>query len=233
MREAVLAERLVALSSEDAATLASEIVRRAPSGRPYDVALLALSGALDRNLLGYDRRAAIYAIARDRGDHLLLRLLLSPQPGPDGTPAAVPIPGRPDLTLGERKSLARTRRRDLIDRMLRDPDPAVLEILLANPRVTESDAVRLAARRPNTAEAQRALFRAERWKRRYAVQRALVLNPYTPSDLAAQLVGLLTEPDLRRVEADAQLVETVRAAARAQLALVAELRRPPNAPQRD
>jgi hypothetical protein len=228
MREAVLAEQLGAISAEEAAALASEIVRRAPSGRPYDVALLALSGLLDRERLGYERRAAIYEVARARGDVLLLRLLLTAQPGPDGAPAAAPIPGRPELTLGERKTLARTRRRELLDRMLRDPDPSVLEILLGNPRVTEADVVRLAARRPTSPEAQRALFRADRFKTRYVVQRALVLNPYTPSDLAAQLTGLLTVPDLRRVDADAQLADPVRAAARAQLALIDELRRPPS-----
>jgi hypothetical protein len=234
MREAVLAETLLALPDQDAAALAGALVRRAPTGRPYDVALLALTGLLDRNLLGYERRAAIYNVARASDDMLLVRVLLSAQPAPDGAPQAAAIPGRSELTLGERKSLARTRRRDLIDRMLRDPDPSVLEILLGNPRLTESDVIRLAARRPTSAEAQRALFRSARWKSRYPVQRALVLNPYTPSDLAAQLTGMLTEPDLRRVEADAQLADPVRAAARAQLALVADLRRPAQRdPERD
>jgi hypothetical protein len=104
--------------------------------------------------------------------------------------------------------------------MLLDPDPSVLAILLGNPRLTEAHVVRLAARRPTTAEAQRLIFRAQRFRTRYAVRRALVLNPYTPSDLAAQLTGLLTEPDLRTVVNDSQLAEPVRAAARAQLCLI-------------
>jgi hypothetical protein len=237
MREAVLAEVLAALSPEDAAGVAGELVRRAPSGRPYDVALLALTGLLDgasdgareRDRLGYERRQAMYTAARGRGDLVLVRLLLSAHESMEGAAAleGPAIPGRPELTLGERKSLARTRRRDVLDRMLRDPDPSVLEILLGNPRVTEGDVVRLAARRPTTPEAQRTIFRADRFRPRYAVRRALVLNPYTPSDLAAQLVGLLTEPDLRRVETDTQLSDPVRAAARAQLVLAAALRRPP------
>jgi hypothetical protein len=226
MREAVLAEALLALSDADAATLAGALVRRAPTGRPCSVALLALTGLLDRDLLGYERHAGIYNSARARDDMLLVRVLLSAQSAPDGIAQAAAIPGRSEITLGERKSLARTRRRDLIDRLLRDPDPSVLEILLCNPRITESDVIRLAARRPTSSDAQRALFRSPRWKTRYPVQRALVLNPYTPSDLATQLTGMLTEPDLRRVEADAQLADRVRAAARAQLALAAELRRP-------
>jgi hypothetical protein len=226
MREAVLAEQLRALSPDEAATIAGEIVRRAPSGAPYDVALLSLSAILDGDRLSYDERSAIYTVARERGDILLVRLLLSPQDAPVGAPPPIAIPGRPDITLGERKSLARTRSRELIDRMLRDSDPSVLEILLENPRVTESDVVRLAARRPTTAEAQRTIFRAPRFRVRYAVRRAIILNPYTPSDLASQLVGLLEEQDLRRVQSDASLPDAVRASARAQLAQLLAGRQP-------
>lgn len=221
MREAVLTEHLRALSPEDAASLAGELVRRAPTGRPYDVALLALCGLLDANRLSYDERAQLYRVARERDDIVLVRLLLSPHEAPPGTPKPAEMPGRPDITLGERKSLARTHDRQILDRVLRDPDPSVLQILLHNPHVTEQDVVRLAARRPTTGEAQRMVFRAARFKARYAVRRALVLNPYTPTDLAAQLVSLLTEPDLRMVERDAQLPEPVRASARAQLAVLA------------
>ncbi len=223
MRATVLAEELRALPPERAAALAGEIVRRAPSGTPYDVALLALSDVLDGSAaahLSYDERAAIYTVARERDDILLVRLLLTAQPPPDGTPRRAAIPERPDVTLGERKSLARTRRPELLDRMLRDPEPSVLVILLANPRLTENHVIRLAARRPTTAEAQRLIFRAQRFRTRYGVRRALVLNPYTPSDLAAQLTGLLTTPDLRIVMNDSQLAETVRASARAQLLLL-------------
>jgi hypothetical protein len=236
MREAVLSEHLSVLRDEDAAALAGEIARRAPSGKPYDVALLALAAVLDDAhpaALGYERRSAIYAIARTSGDHLLARLLLSSQAPPVGTPERVAIPGRPELTLGERKTLARTRRRELIDRMLRDTDPTVLQILLQNPRVTELDAIRLAARRPTTPEAQRVVFRTARFAARYGVRRALVLNPFTPTDLAAQLVTLLQEPDLRVVERDVQLADTVRAAARAQLAIVVRGASTPRRPGED
>lgn len=220
MREAVLSERLEALPPEDAALLAGELVRRAPSGTPYDVAMLALTSVLEQDKLGYAQRSAIYQQARSQGDMVLARLLLSPQEAPLGNPTAVPVLASRELTLGERKSLARTRRRDLLDRMLRDPDPSVLTILLENPRVTEADVVRLAARRPTTPELQRVLFRAARFRTRYDVRRALILNPFTPTDLAAQLTGLLNATDLRRVVNDSQLSDAVRAAARAQLVLV-------------
>ena len=72
-------------------------------------------------------------------------------PDPNDEDDAQRIPdfgvGRP-LTLGERKSLARRPDRDLIARVMRDPNPDVIRILLNNPGLTESDVVRVCARRP-------------------------------------------------------------------------------------
>ena len=57
--------------------------------------------------------------------------------------------GRP-LTLGERKSLARTHDRSLIQRVVRDPHPDVIRILLDNPSLTEEDVGRVCAQRGRT-----------------------------------------------------------------------------------
>ncbi len=214
MRQATLRLTLDALDDEAAVRLCAEIVRRGPSGAPFDVALLALTAILDEGALGYERHAALYATARAREDAQLARLLLSSQPPPPGMPKAAELPGGRELTLGERKSMARGRRRDMLDRLLRDPDESVLTILLGNPRITEADVVRLAARRPTTAGAQRCILHNERFIARYNVKRALVLNPYTPTDLAARLVVLLTRPDQHAVAHDPSLSDAVREAAR-------------------
>jgi hypothetical protein len=214
MRKATLRETLLALDDAAAARLCAELVRRGPSGAPFDLLLLAFTALLDGNELGYERHGELYAAARQLGDAQLQRLLLSAQPPPPGLPQAAPLPGERELTLGERKSLARGRRREVLDRLLRDPDVAVLAILLGNPRITEADVVRLAARRPTSGEAQRLIVNCERFIARYAVKRALVFNPYTPSDLAARLVVLLAQPDVKQVAADLSLGEAVRAAAR-------------------
>jgi hypothetical protein len=217
MRKALLRETLLALDDTATARLCAELVRRGPSGAPFDVALLALTALLDGNELGYERHGELYAAARQLGDAQLQRLLLSAQPPPPGLPHAVPLSGDREVTLGERKSLARGRRRDVLDRLLRDPDVSVLAILLGNPRITEADVVRLAARRPTTGAAQRLILGSERFIARYAVKRALVLNPYTPSDLAARLVVLLARPDVEQVAGDLSLGEAVRGAAREML----------------
>jgi hypothetical protein len=230
MRVAVLRETLSELDEDTAARLCGELVRRSPhgdggsagagagagDGAPFDVALLAFNALVDGGELGYERHGELYAAARARGDEQLARLLLSAQPPPPGQPKPVPL-GPRELTLGERKAAARTRRRDLLDRLLHDPDPSVLTILLGNPRIVEADVVRLAARRPTSAGAQRVIYRSERFISLYAVKRALVLNPYTPSDVAARLVVLLARGDLVEVERDRSLGEQVRAQAREQL----------------
>ena len=214
MRQATLRAVLDGLDDVGAARLCAELVRRGPDGAPFDVALLALTALLDGNAFGYQRHAALYSAACALEDAQLGRLLLSAEPPPPGKPHAVELPGGRAVTLGERKSLARGRRREVLDRLLRDPDESVLGILLGNPRITEADVVRLAARRPTSAGAQRTILRCERFIARYAVKRALVLNPFTPSDLSARLVVLLTRPDQQSVAQDASLGEAVRAAAR-------------------
>lgn len=119
--------------------------------------------------------------------------------------------GRP-LSLGERKSLARKRDRNLLARVLRDPDPAVVRILLDNPALTELDVVRLCARRPVRPEVLAQVFQHARWVLRYRIRLALALNPHTPETITLQLLPHLTQGDLRSVAQSGELSERVRAA---------------------
>jgi hypothetical protein len=131
--------------------------------------------------------------------------------------------GRP-LTLGERKSLARRPDRQMTERLLRDPHPDVIRQLLTNPKVTEDDVLSLAARRPCRPDVLTEIARMPRWTHRPRVRMALVLNPDTPLDVSAPLVGLLVRQDLRLVATST----TVAAALRA-LCLEHLERRPPSA----
>jgi hypothetical protein len=115
------------------------------------------------------------------------------------------------MPLGARKQLARSTSREKLERLFADPEPLVIRQLLQNPKITEADVVRMAARRPAVAGVLRELFRAERWIRRYGVKRTLVMNPYTPGEIAARLLPLLRREDLRAIAADATLHARVRA----------------------
>lgn len=119
--------------------------------------------------------------------------------------------GRP-LSLGERKSLARRRDRELLARALRDPHPDVVRILLDNPALTELDVVRLCAQRPVAPEVLLHVFRHTRWIVHYRVRAALAFNPFTPESITVQLLPHLTPSDLRAVARSSELSERVRAA---------------------
>jgi hypothetical protein len=117
-------------------------------------------------------------------------------------------------TLGERRSLARTRDRDLLARLATDQDATVVRHVLQNPLCTEREALVAASRRPQRPDVLEEIFRSRRWSPNRRVRRALALNPYSPPSLASAALALLTEPDLREVAADLTISQDVRVQAR-------------------
>jgi hypothetical protein len=212
MREQVLLEHLLATDSEAAVPVLGEIhALGAHGGPPFNLALLALAGVLGRELLAYEPRARLYSAAKEAGLVNLLDLFLSsrdePLPGAERT-----APDR-ELTLGHRKTMARSRDRETLQKLLRDPEPEVVPIVLRNPRLVERDVVALAARRPTSGELQWCVFGSRRWIARYAVKRSLILNPYTPTDLGLRLLAFLNTADLRLVQSSPGLPLPLRQAA--------------------
>ncbi|HEV8549366.1 MAG TPA: hypothetical protein VGQ57_10065, partial [Polyangiaceae bacterium] len=106
-----------------------------------------------------------------------------------------PVPdygGGRELTVGERRSLARAPTRRAFDKLLSDPHPLVIRQLLENPRLTEDDVVRIAARRPARPEAVTAIARTARWLKRPRVRLAILLNPGSPPSVAMPLLAACT-----------------------------------------
>ena len=124
--------------------------------------------------------------------------------------------GRP-LTLGERKSLARTRDRDLITRVVHDPHAAVIEILLDNPSLTENDVVRLCAKRPIATAVLSSVFGHRRWIFHQRVRNTLVRNPFCPLHIALQLTLTLNAQDQREICRSYDLHDLIRLLARSSL----------------
>jgi hypothetical protein len=182
-------------------------------------ALLALDSLIHAiPELPYATCKALYEAAQETGRPAIARLFLTTSPESD-LPAQLkrelqperPLrpTGRP-LTLGERKALARTHRRDQLLLLLRDPHPAVVAILLDNPHVTEADIVKVAAARPAAPEALTKIAAHPRWSVRHAIKRALVLNPAMPLADAIRIATTLAPGELSSLASDPALPEPLR-----------------------
>jgi hypothetical protein len=103
------------------------------------------------------------------------------------------------LTLGEKVASAKRCSAALIKVFLFDPDPKVFASLLVNQRLREEDLVLIAGSERATAEKLQLLAADPKWSSRYAVRRALVLNPITPRSTAASQLRFLSARDLNQI----------------------------------
>jgi hypothetical protein len=178
-----------------------------------------ITHAVAEATLAYSTRQALYVAATQANLPAIARLFLVASPqnelprhlqkqlGPERP--LRPNDARP-LTLGERKALARTHRRDKLLLLIRDPHPAVVAIVLDNPHVTESDIVKMASARPAVPDALAKIAAHPRWSVRHPVKRALVLNPSTPLADAIRIATTLRAPELGELAGDESLPEPLR-----------------------
>lgn len=134
--------------------------------------------------------------------------------------AGRPMPYRKTALMkipGVRVSMARCGNREQLARLLADTNLLVIRALLKNPALTESDVLKLASRRPAAADVLREVFHSRKWSARYAVKKALILNPYTPTDIGMKIIHVLMAQDLRLVAASRDLHHWLREAARQRL----------------
>jgi hypothetical protein len=103
------------------------------------------------------------------------------------------------LSLGERITSAKRCSSALIKAFLFDPDPKVFEALLVNQRVREDDLL-VVANSDRASPTQLQLLAADtKWSYRYAIRKALVMNPLTPRSSAVSLLRSLSARDLRMI----------------------------------
>ncbi len=106
------------------------------------------------------------------------------------------------LALGERITSARRCSTALVKVFLYDPQPKVFESLLVNKRLREDDLLALISSRRATREQLLMVAGDMRWSYRYAVRKALVLNPDTPRAAAASQLPHLSRRDLRSIHSN-------------------------------
>ncbi len=211
MRAVVLAESLAKerdLHLVEAIALCMELSLRY-GNRDATLVLWGLADALEQiDLVPYTKRRTLYTVAKRRGYEEVAWWFFDASPTArepkrdrdDPLAAERPLTprGRP-LTLGERKALARSNRREILEKLMSDPHPDVVSVLLENPHMTEPDVIAIASRRPSTPEALHHIAVHERWIIRHAVRRAVVLNPFTPILASIRAATMLRLPDLREI----------------------------------
>jgi hypothetical protein len=200
VRTAYLRHTLLEMPASEVADMLTVAHALAEAKHPHHTNFLAdISLALAHESCSALRQA-LSALLSARNQPSLSRSLCQDNAAEDQTALRVPDfgMGRP-VTLGERKSLARRNDRAWIARVIRDPHPDVMRILLMNPRLTEADVLRLCARRPVASDVLREVFCCARWIVRYPIKVALILNPCAPLDIALQLAPLMHEQDRKRV----------------------------------
>ena len=129
-----------------------------------------------------------------------------------------------ELTVGERRTLARRPSRNHIDRLLADPHPLVIRELLLNSKLTEDDVLRLVARRPAHVAALEAVARSTYWLCRPRLRFAMVQNPGTPLWIAGPLLVVCNRRELTEVVGNTTVSLGLRSTAQELLALRPPLR---------
>ena len=212
MRSHILAEKVQGLAPAQAAELLQHIIVWASRRKgPYCLALDALSVPLLTQRMGNPFMSDLYTAAQDKGFDELVSLLSRPEAS--RTTDQEPDP-QEDFPAGVRVSRAKKLKGTELARMFADSNPRVIRALLQNPALTESDVLKLCSRRPACADVQREVFGSRKWVARYSVKKALIFNPYTPTELGLKLVHFLMMQDVRLVAQSFDLHPALRETAR-------------------
>jgi len=166
----------------------------------------------DMNDMQSQQLLKFYVMCRDRGYTRASVVFVSPEPKkrPFSKYDFVENRDMDYVTLGEKRSLARTRNKDLLDRLIYEPHPLVIKNILENPRMTEQEVLKMVSRRPNNEAILSEIFQNEKWLRSYNIKISMIKNPYTPVGIAMVLLYFLKKQDLKDVFRDHSLHELVK-----------------------
>lgn len=217
MRLALLCKTLATLAPEDSARLLDSIYNKDIEDSQASIvrSLMVDDDAL-RGHLGDAAYNSIYLAALRGGLNRISRLFTEFEPHKQG------ISGYEEeefirmehLTLGERRALSKSQLKKNLDMLLSDPDPVVIGNLLGNPRITEREVLKIASKRPNSGRVLKLVALHPKWSKRYAVAKAVSLNPYTPPRVSIALIEKMLTQDLSAISDDGTIHPEVRETAK-------------------
>jgi hypothetical protein len=217
MRTRSLSQKLLPLPDDILADIINDVFTRAKPG-DIDRAQFILSSVDVFNLAGTPpmRLLALYHRSVSKGYTTTAHIFMAPSPKkiPYGEYDFIEGRDLDYLTLGEKRSLARTHTKVKLDRLLYDTSPLVIRNILENPSLTEPDVLKMASRRPNHERVLVTIYQNDRWVSSYDVKTAIVRNPYSPVPIALGLMLFLKHQDLSEIAADSTLHEVIMTTAR-------------------
>ncbi len=202
LRASSLEEKLRGLEVEEMAAILNIICNKAKGkDLAYLKAYNTLPELLRSSTFNREKIFQLRAVAREKDYYEVLQMLmdLPPQKIPPSIAEGPEDPFLKDLTLGHRKSLAKTQKMTVLRKLLKDQDPRVLRSLLLNPRLTESEVLKIASLQPTSPRVLEEVFRNIKWAARYRVKKALICNPCCPPSIAVHLLKFLLLSDLREI----------------------------------
>jgi len=218
IRRRVMMDKLISLSAEELAETLHFILHNAQRGRKDFQEIL--SSIIDMEPLvskyGVAYISKVCYIASHKG-YEDVSSFLRRQPQNRGLEKDFPPDPNQlanELTLGERKSQAMSRNKEILEQLMFDPDPNIIRKLLMNPRLTLTMVVRIASRRPNRPDILKEVSRSPKWSAQYDVKLALARNPYTPPELTLKLMPSIRIQDLKEMAMDTMLQTDIRDVAR-------------------
>lgn len=123
------------------------------------------------------------------------------------------------MTIAQRIGLAMKGTREERAVLIRDPNKIVAVAVLSSPKMTETEIESIAKMASISDEILRIIANTRGWMKRYGIVAALARNPKTPVAISMNLLGRLTEKDLRGISSDRNVPEVLRITARQKLVL--------------
>lgn len=210
LRSPYCSTRIAELVATDRSSLSMQSVREKLAAFP------GLSHAQAMNLLGSLSWSSLIAVAQSPRTPPLIRRQAERKL----------ILQVPSLTRGEKVAVARRAHRALLPALIACKDDRILEALLDNPRMVETDLVVLITTGEPPADFLTAVARHHRWSRCYRVRLSIVAAPGSPLPLALSILVQLPKRDQRLLADRPDLSERLRSAAEALALRTDEDRRP-------
>ncbi len=218
IRQAALSWRLAKLDAKTVAKLLHFIVSRSEADdmRFKPVMKTLIDPPFLVSVLGNEMMSDIYEYLGEKGYYNVRELLVS-YPHKKRVrieEEKIGFPQMADVPLGTKKALAKSQLKHTIDKLIYEEHPVVIRNLLNNSRITEKDVLKIVTKKPLTKAVILEVINSKKWISRHIIKKAVIRNPFTPTDLSLNLLHFMLLQDLKDIAADTGLHYSIRRAAK-------------------